>query len=385
MGQHVSGLDVWRTPVVEFREEAVRAALDPTRAGDLALAPQRRRLMVLTMASVLVLGGICMVPFEENATVMGELRVQGLDALVQAPSGGVVKEVMVQPDQIVLAGQELVRLSTPELEAAIGKAEAEAATARTKDVPVFERTAAEAAQKVAQQEEQVRLAERKITRAQSFLSAKEQLLKEGLVAKFEVSQAAGAVEEAQAELSRARQALSSLRSEHDESRRKRDLGAVSPETNLASLKAQRDGMVLKARTNGRVEWVGTVAGRFIQPGETLVRVVPEKPTFELVGAARVDDLGKLRAGLRAKIEWSGFEPGDFGYGKATLTAVGKDVLGVKEAQAISPEVESGRSYVQVLLQPAEFGQVRPEPGLRAKVRVVLWRRSLLQRFLAKVG
>lgn len=367
-----------------IRDEALATQLDPL-AGAGAVASRRASLLVWTLTAALAAGGALLVPFEETVQLLGEARLADVDALVQAPSAGVVKEVLVKPGEFVLEGQELVRLSTPELDAALLKAQSEAGIAQSQAQPALIQAEGSVVRKIAQQEEIIRLTQAKVARARAERARQETLLGAGLVSKANVEQAAGLVDEALVELTKAQQSMAALQTERLDARRRlgQDLG--TPQASLDALNAQVASMVLRAKKAGKVEWVGTLAGRPLRAGDAVVRVVPENPHLEFACIAPVDELGKMRPGQRVRLEFDGFLPGDFGRGTGVIASIGRDVLSLQDAQGISPLAAVGSAYVQVKVQPTDFAKVHPEPGLRTHAKAILGRRSLFSRFIAKIG
>lgn len=367
-----------------IREEALATQLDPNSSAGI-LASRRMGLLVWSLASILAIGGVALVPFEETVQVLGEVRLADADALVQAPAAGVVKEVLVKPGELVVEGQELVRLSTPELEAAMLKAQADSGIAKQQAQPALIQAQDAVGRRILQQEEIIRLTQAKVARARAEKTRQEVLLENGLVSKANVEQAAGQVDETLVELTKAQQTMASLQTERLEARRKAGQDLGTPEASLEALKAQLAAMVLRAKKGGKVEWVGTLEGRPIHAGDPLVRVVPANPRLELVCIAPVDELGKMRAGQRVRLEFDGFLPGDFGRGQGVVDSIGKDVLTGPDALAISPQAAPQTSYVQIRIKPSDFANVHPEPGLRTHAKVIMGRRSLLGRLIAKIG
>ena len=206
--------------------------------------------------------------------VVGNGRIEAEQVDVSARIPGRVLSVLAREGEMVEPGQELARMDTEELEAALDRAEAEAALARE--------TKLEAEAVVLQRESELRLAEHELSRAKSLLDRGHTTQ-----AVYDERQTARDVAEATLRAARARVATAGRQ-------------VAAAEAEARRIHAQLDDAVLTAPVAGRVLY------RLAEPGEV---VAGGEPVLTLLDLSEIymeiflpaDEAGLLPMGAEARI------------------------------------------------------------------------------------
>lgn len=365
-----------------FRKEAVDAVLSAEEGLD--LRPDRRWLLVASL-SVLLVGTVAvLVPFEQVVEATGVVRVEGHEWLLRASSAGVIQEIDCRVGQQVVTGLELVRMTNPEVEAAVVRAQLQERRGVGSGFRQMEIVVASVRDRIRVQKEFAAGSKARVARAQELVRAQQRLFSEGLAARTAVMSAENELDEARAQVLRNQQQVEALHADLAEVERRLEEARTEPREAQEALRAQREAMSLRAPAEGVVEWIGVFPGQAVSPGDALVRVTPMRAILRVEAFVPVEDSGKLAIGQDAAIALHGYEPRTWGWGSARLTAIGRDLVPGREIQEVVPAAVAG-AWFRIRLQPTSWNRLKPEPGQPVRVRIPVQRRSLFQRALDAVS
>jgi len=252
--------------------------------------PRRRRLP-------LVLGGLALAVAAAFGVRMALTRGEEStdDAQVEADVvqvapriGGQIAEVLVAPDQVVEAGQPLVRIDDSELQVKVRQAEADLETARAQAQAAIAQAGAARAT--------VTRAEAEAEKARLDLARARELQEGGAIAaeRFDASRIASETSRAGAGANRAQYAAAIASEALAHARVK------SAEAALDLAQLQLSWTVVRAPAAGAVSRLSARPGQLVQGGQSLAQLVP-KATY-LVANFKETQTARIRVGQRVDVE-----------------------------------------------------------------------------------
>lgn len=349
---------------------------------------------------------------------------------VQYLEGGIIEEILVRPGERVKKGDVLVRVDPTQINAKLSSGEGgyyalaariarlEAAAAGTEiafpaglaasapDVAANERTLSENRKQefeAALSIEQAKLDEALAARdfavethalAQEELAIVEPLVKKGIEPRIELIRARQRFASALGEKQRAEIAVGSAQSEvarvrntfyasvADELAKARaEMAGVKGD--LPGLRDRADRTAVRAPIDGVVHrvLVQTVGG-VVQPGETIVEVVPAGDTPLVEAKIKPADIGHLRVGQEARVRISAYDSSVYGSLAGVIETISPD--------AIEDPKDGARHFlVTVRLDEAALGAgkgaLAPTPGMAATVDVLNGKRTVLAYLLKPIA
>ncbi|GAB4520817.1 MAG: HlyD family type I secretion periplasmic adaptor subunit [Amphiplicatus sp.] len=376
----------------------------------------------------------------------GEGRVVPSNQLqeVQYLEGGIVKEILVAAGDAVKAGQTLIRLDPTQfnaeflkgregyhaLAARVRRLEAEAVGApfvippdiarAAPEIAADERALYEARQaeraaaleveesKLAQREqalEDAKVAE-KYAREALKLAAEEAQMMDALVekgiepqmerlrarqreatARSELKRAEIAVERAALEVDEARNEILRIESAFSASaadelaKAKAELAELSG--GLPALEDRVTRTEVKAPIDGIVNrvLVSTIGG-VVQPGQTIVEIVPSEDTLLVEARIKPADIGFLRVGQEARVRLTAYDSSRYGALKGRIEHISPD--------AIADEEKRERYYLIKVrtdsnVMTTRDGELKILPGMAAEVDVLNGKRTVLAYLLKPIA
>ena len=269
----------------------------------------KKKLIVLTIVGVLVAAGVATYfkitgekSHDGNLVLYGNVEVR--DALLTFNEQELVADVLVEEGDAVTAGQELAHLRSQQLEAQLGKAEAEA-DAQAEVVAQLE--SGSRTQEVRQGQAEVKAAQVRVQNARITVQRLEQTIAVGAVSKQALDDARAELNVAQAQLNVARQNLDLLRAgPRQEEIRQAQAQLQAGRYAVSLLQERLQDTTLKAPFDGVIQ------SRILEPGEM---AGPSRPAFIL---ARTDqkwvrayvsepDMGRIKEGMRARVASDSWE------------------------------------------------------------------------------
>jgi membrane fusion protein, multidrug efflux system len=242
----------------EVKQRNSRAQPEAPENGHSTPAPGNRRRVVFALLGVallaLVAGGVRKLIWSRSHVSTDNAQVDGHILPVLPKVGGYVREVRIQENQAVRAGDTLVTLDDRDYRARLQQAEADLAVALA---------TVSSRQRVGQADAAVRQAQANAERAHSDLDRLTPLAAQGIVSRQQLEAAQTTARFADAALAAAQAAL---------------LGA---DARVASARASRDQAALQLSYTGIIApMAGVVSkktvevGQLVQPGQPLMSVVP---------------------------------------------------------------------------------------------------------------
>ncbi|HNR77055.1 MAG TPA: HlyD family type I secretion periplasmic adaptor subunit [Parvularculaceae bacterium] len=349
---------------------------------------------------------------------------------VQYLEGGIIEEILVKPGEDVKKGQILVKLDPTQinaqftqgrggyhmLAARIARLEAAAAERAivfpadlqraAPDVVANERKLFEArrqeyeaalaveAGKLAEAEAALAYASETHELAAQELAIVEPLVNKGIEPKLELIRARQRAAGALGEKQRAEIAVKNALSETDRikstyfasiadelGKARAEMTGVSGE--LPALRDKVDRTEVRSPIDGVVHrvLVATIGG-VVQPGQTIVEVVPHGDTPLVEAKIKPADIGFLRVGQEARIKVSAYDSSTYGSMKGTIETISPD--------AIEDEKDGQRHFlITVRLEDAALktkdGALPLMPGMAAEVDVLNGKRTVLAYMLKPIA
>ncbi|MGD9799329.1 MAG: HlyD family type I secretion periplasmic adaptor subunit [Parvularculaceae bacterium] len=341
---------------------------------------------------------------------------------VQYLEGGIIKEILAKPGEEVKKGQILVRLDPTQINAQFSQgrggyhllsariARLEAAAAETplvfpadieKAAPEvvenerklyearkqeYEAALAVEAGKLAEAQAALDYANETHALASQELSIVEPLVNKGIEPKLELIRARQRAAAALGEQQRAEIALKSAASETDRikstyfaaiadelAKARAEMTGVSGE--LPALRDKVDRTEVRSPIDGVVHrvLVATIGG-VVQPGQTIVEVVPHGDTPLIEAKIKPADIGFLRVGQEARVKVSAYDASTYGSLNGTIETISPD--------AIENEKDGQRHFlITVRLKDSALktkdGALPLMPGMAAEVDVLNGKRTVL--------
>jgi len=396
------------------------------------------KILLYIIAGLFVLAFVWAATARLDRVTRGQGRVVPSNQLqeVQYLEGGIVKEILVKAGQQVKAGEILVRLDPTQFNAefAQGREGFNLAAARVRrlsaeaeqkdlafseellsaapDVAADERSLYEArmaelnasleveAAKLAQRKQSLEdakvardYAQQSLDLASEELAMMKPLVAKGIepqiellrtrqresTARGEVHRAEIAVERAAAEVAEAENEMIRIRRTFtanvaDElSKAKAEYGELSG--GLPAIRDKVERTEVRAPIDGVVNrvLVSTIGG-VVQPGETIVEIVPSEDSMVVEARIKQDDIGFLSIGQAARVKLSAYDSGVYGALDAKIESISAD--------AIEDEKTGDRYYLikvrtdQNVIR-TKGGDLQILPGMGAEVDILNGKRTVL--------
>ena len=417
--------------MTEYSDLAIDDALpiEPAKAA---------KILLYIIAGLFVLAFVWAATARLDRVTRGQGRVVPSNQLqeVQYLEGGIVKEILVKAGQQVKAGEILVRLDPTQFNAefAQGREGFNLAAARVRrlsaeaeqkdlafseellsaapDVAADERSLYEArmaelnasleveAAKLAQRKQSLEdakvardYAQQSLDLASEELAMMKPLVAKGIepqiellrtrqresTARGELHRAEIAVERATAEVAEAENEMIRIRRTFtanvaDElSKAKAEYGELSG--GLPAIRDKVERTEVRAPIDGVVNrvLVSTIGG-VVQPGETIVEIVPSEDSMVVEARIKQDDIGFLSIGQEARVKLSAYDSGVYGALDAKIESISAD--------AIEDEKTGDRYYlIKVRTEQnvirTKGGDLQILPGMGAEVDILNGKRTVL--------
>lgn len=269
--------------------------------------PQRLRAAALVLGLLILVGGVFWWRDQDRWTGTNNAYVKADTVIVTPQTSGHAARVLVQDNQAVRAGQELVVLDEADARSRLAEAKAEEAAL----IAAAENVSAQRALQQAQVEERAAALRRsrvELTTKQHDLERYSQLAQSGFVSDQRVETLGAAAAEAKAGVSQADAALKA---------QQRSVAALASArgqalAQIAAARAKRAQAELdltrtsiRAPIDGVVGAVTVRPGQFLQPGAQVLAIVPLAQTYILANFKETQ-VAKLRIGQTVRIRADAF-------------------------------------------------------------------------------
>ena len=356
----------------------------PVRARRLSL----RGVIVVACAVAVTAGGAIWIAAPKSRASTDDAYLKADSTTVAPKVRGLVTEVLVHDNQVVAAGDPLVRIGAEEFDARVAAAAADLQTAHAAvDAAKAALTSLDAEERLADSnvtavETAIRSADAQSSRAVADEGRYDRLTSTGAVSRRDAELYKAAAVTAQSELDRSRAALAVSRNQSALTRAKRatllaneaqaQAAVARGEAALALAKQDQDHALIRAPIAGVVGDRQARVGDYVQPGSRLLTLVPLHSLY-VVANFKETQTGRMTAGAHASIEVDAL-PGVELTGVVDSFAPGSG----SEFSLLPFEPGTGnftkivqRVPVRIRLDPDQAGTARLRPGLSATVVVLL--------------
>ncbi|HVP31179.1 MAG TPA: HlyD family secretion protein [Myxococcota bacterium] len=320
-----------------------------------ASAP-RRRLLLLGLGAAAALGvialgtGFAIGSWRQEKT--DDAFVEGHLALVGAQVAGRVVDVAVVENQVVKAGDVLVRLDTADFEARVAKARADL------DAAVNRQRGAAAAAAAAEAEG--RMAAADLRRAEQDLARTQNLFSAGVGSQQKLDEAL-----AQSDSARARVASLASRADAERSVLGNDAPVRQAEAALESAQLDLEHATIVAPFDGTVGRKSVEVGSLVTPGQPLLALTGEEAPW-VIANFKETQIQHMRPGAEAEVRVDAF-PGVVWKGRVESIA---PATGAKYA-LLPPDNATGNFTKVVQRVPVKIALDGPAQETDAALRVGL--------------
>ncbi|MEZ5814458.1 MAG: HlyD family type I secretion periplasmic adaptor subunit [Alphaproteobacteria bacterium] len=397
----------------------------------------------MVMVSLALLAFIVWASFtniNEIARTPGEVIPHGYQQTVQHLEGGIIKNINVQEGDIVKSGQILVTIDETIIKKDLQRAKSKQLSlekqaerlrafienrepdftklngatesmiadqklffesmrnARKEEEDVIRDQITQKKQSIHALKTDLATAESNYKIAQDMHSRRKQLNKKGYASDMQllddernVNQAKGEIARlknqilvAQSEIKEFKTRLASLSASHrDNANEKLDQILAEKEQNtelIHKLEKRIERLQIRAPTQGMVKGINVnTIGAIIQPGFTIMEIVPLGKRLEVTVKISPQDIGHLKPGQSVQIKFSSFDFSRYGSVKGTLDQISASTFGG----------ENGERYYQgrVLLNKNYVGN-NPEnivmPGMTVMADIITGKKTILQYMLKPI-
>ncbi|HET8900792.1 MAG TPA: HlyD family secretion protein [Holophagaceae bacterium] len=287
---------------IKNEETAAPAPAQVGSEGGRALRAKLKRIFTIGGITVLVLGAALAI-YSHNRVSTDDAQVDGHSAPISARVSGSVQEILVQDNQVVKAGQVLVKLDPRDLQAEVAQAQASLdaaiADARKARLSAVQGRTSDMARARAMVAAQAAISEK----AQADLARLAPLAQRAEISQQQFDAAKAEAKVASSQLAAAGQLFDAVRQEAGS----RQAGAEAQDAKTEKAKADLDALKLKlsyctitAPVDGIVTRKTVQIGQVLQPGQSLMTVVPEH-SF-VIANFKETQLAKMRPGQKAEVE-----------------------------------------------------------------------------------
>lgn len=302
----------------------------------------------------------------------------------------IISQINVREGQRVTKGDILVRLDEVQLRAAVEESEAAVAGQKARmariEAELFDRPLAfpaglEGHPEFVANQRQLYLRRRETLRdslanlnataalAQQELDMNRPLVETGDVSRSEILRMQRSIADIGGEISGLRnEYLQQLQSEYTEAEEE----LASSEKLLTQRRSALRSAVMRAPTSGVVVEVAiNTVGGVLQPGDTVLNIVPAGE--ELVVEAKVSpaDIAFIRAGQDASVKFDAYDSSIYGTGDGTVTYVSADTLTDQTPQGPQAYYRVRLSVDPSTLRPQSKGEIIAlQPGMTATAEII---------------
>ncbi|RZS52132.1 HlyD family efflux transporter periplasmic adaptor subunit [Sphaerotilus mobilis] len=315
---------------------------------------------------------------------------------VQAPDGGVVREILAREGQSVTRNQLLVRLDEAKARAALTETQGRAAALRAAlarlraevygtplvfppEVEKYTAFTTNQRQLYNRRREALESEIRALSESER-LAARELALvlpleQSGDISASEVLRLRRAVNEAQAMVTKLRNKYFQD-AQAEMAKAEEDLTSV--EQVLADRSAQLEHTELRAPTDGVVNLINqTTIGAVLRPGDEIMQVLPTGDDLIVEAKVRSADIGFVRTGLPASIKLDAYDYSIYGSMDGRVHYISPDALVEK-----TPQGDQAYYRAHILITAKRFKgdkarEVEIQPGMTATVEVITGTNTVL--------
>ncbi|MBS0471327.1 MAG: HlyD family secretion protein [Proteobacteria bacterium] len=353
---------------------AFEAPLARPSLADRLRALPRRALVVAGAAIVLALAGTAWIMMPASSVSTDDAYLKADSTIVAPKVHGLVAAVLVHDNEIVKAGQPLIRIDTDEYVQAVSAAESDVASARAALGQQQAQEAAAAANARAAQAA-IRSADAENIRAAADRKRFDALVASGDVARRQAEAMRAQAASASADADRVRAAYAASQSQVAvivQSRAQLLANLARAEAVLTLARQNLEHTVIRAPVDGVVGDRQAQIGEYVQPGTQLLTLVPMN-TLYVVANFKETQTARMLAGQHVRIRIDAL-PGKTLDGEVESFAPGSG----SEFSLLPFEPATGnftrivqRIPVRIKLTPGQHDLNRLRPGLSADVTVEL--------------
>lgn len=267
-----------------------------------ALRAKLKRIFTIGGIIALALGAVLAI-YTHNRVSTDDAQVDGHTAPISARVSGSVQDILVQDNQVVKAGDVLLRLDPRDLAAEVAQAQASLdaaiADARKAQLSAVQGRTSDQARAQAMVDAQAAISEK----AQADLARLAPLAQRAEISQQQFDAAKAEAKVAGSQLAAAKQQLDAVRQDASS----RVAGAEAQDAKVEKAKADLEALKLKlsyctitAPIDGIVTRKTVQLGQVLQPGQSLMTVVPEH-SF-VIANFKETQLAKMRPGQKAEVE-----------------------------------------------------------------------------------
>lgn len=377
----------------------------------------------------LFIGWAAFTHVEETATASGEVVPSDYIQSIQHLDGGIVKQILIREGELVEVGQPLVRLDATNADADLGQMRAKQVALQLQAARLRSFAAGDKTQKLTAEEnailssmiesresqatvlrdqiaqKQNELAALKATRAaleknialmEKETEMHEQMAKQGagsqlmaLTAERELNQMRGQLNETVSQQSRAIDAIREAQNRVTsagadlKSEAMKNLGTVEAELaevdkSIAKVESAADRTLIKSPVRGVVKGLELhTIGAVIEPGKTLMEIVPVQNALEIEAMVSPSDVGQMKPGQKVKIKVSAYDFSRYGNVTGTLENI--------SASTFQTEKKESFYKARIKLDQAYVGKDKTRnlilPGMTVQAGIITGDKTILQYLL----
>jgi multidrug efflux pump subunit AcrA (membrane-fusion protein) len=317
-------------------------------------------LVLASSLSVLVLAvgtAIALVPLDQIVAVSGQLTPTRRTQTITSAEAGTVEAVLVREGDTVQPGQTLIRLSP------------QVASNTVRELK-RELLAGEALQQSERQRLVLQLGslERLLHLQEQVFKPLQTLARQGGAPALRIVEQQQQLEQTRGQIAQTRQQLNSLSFQAAQARAQLQRELLNAERRL-------ELVTIKAPTAGSVLDLKALTGQVINPGDSLLKLVPRAGLQAIVQAPN-QTISLIRAGQSARIAIQAYDPSLYGLLPARVSQVGTDALPATEAVRY-PHFPVTLTLEQPFLS-SRGQRFELQAGMAITAQIKLQRRTLLQ-------
>ncbi|MGY0195871.1 HlyD family efflux transporter periplasmic adaptor subunit [Leptothrix sp. BB-4] len=365
------------------------------RLGDSA-SRHRHALIGTALFGALFLGWAAVAELEQVTRAPGKVIATSRTQSVQAPDGGVVREILVREGEAVTRNQLLVRLDDAKARAALTETQGRAAALRAAlarlraevygkplEFPAslagYDAFTTNQRQLHSRRREALESEIRALTESERLADQELTLIlpleKTGDISASEVLRLRRTVNEAQAMVTKLRNKFFQD-AQTDMAKVEEDLASV--EQVLADRSAQLEHAELRAPTDGIVNLINqTTIGAVLRPGDEIMQVLPTGDELIVEAKVRGSDIGFVHAGLPATIKLDAYDYSIYGSMEGKVDYISPDALVEKTPQG---DQAYYRAHIRITAKRFKGDKARKveiQPGMTTTVEVITGANTVL--------
>jgi HlyD family type I secretion membrane fusion protein len=366
---------------------------------------------------------------QETAIATGEVVPSDYIQSIQHLEGGIVKQILVKEGELVEAGQPLVRLDATNADADLGQMRAKQQALQLQVARFKNFAAGDTSQKMTADENAIlasmidsRASQETVLRDQIAQKQKElavlnatraaldknvalmeqetemnrQMAKSGagsqlmvMTSERELNQMRGQLNETISQQSRARDAIREAQNRVTslgadlKSEAMKNLGTVEAELgevnkSIAKVESAADRTLIKSPVRGIVKGLDIhTIGAVIEPGKTLMEIVPVENKLEIEAMVAPSDIGQMKPGQPVKIKVSAYDFSRYGNVTGTLENI--------SASTFQTEKKESFYKAKIKLDQAYVGKDAARnlilPGMTVQAGIITGDKTILQYLL----